>query len=373
MNQFETEAMLSTHYQDHNADAIIPPIYLSTNFERAPDGTYPKGYGYIRENTPNRAHLEDCLKVLEHGELALAFSSGQAATAAIFQSLGPGDHIILPDQVYYGTPGLLTEIYASWGLSYSQVDMSDLAAVRSAINERTRLIWMETPSNPLLKIVDIAAIAEIAKEKGLLSICDNTWATPVLQQPLSLGCDVVMHATTKYMGGHSDVLGGALVFGKADAYALKIQRIQRLMGMVPAPFDCWLVIRGIKTLAMRVKAQTQHAKALVEFLQTHPRVEKVHYPGLKTHLGHEIALRQMSDFGALLSVQIQGEREEAFEVVNKLKIFRRATSLGGVESLIEHRKSVEGPLSPSPENLLRISAGLENPVDLINDLSQALS
>jgi cystathionine gamma-synthase len=267
---------------------------------------------------------------------------------------------------------LLREVMAPWGLEYSVVDMTDPANVRAAVRPSTRLVWIETPSNPLLKIADIAAIAEIAHAASALCAVDNTWATPIQQRPLDLGADLAMHATTKYLGGHSDVLGGAVVAREASTFFERVRFLQSNGGAVPAPFDCWLVLRGIQTLAYRVRAHAEHALAVARFLVEHPRIERVHYPGLASHPGHAVAARQMRGFGGMLSIEVRGGEAAAMALAARLRIFTRATSLGGIESLIEHRASVEGPESKTPPSLLRLSIGLEHPDDLIADLEQAL-
>jgi len=369
----ETLALLSTHFADQNAGAVAPPIYLSTTYEKAADGSLPHGYLYARMNNPNREALEKSLAALEGGTLALAFASGQAAAMTLFQALRPGDHVVVTQDAYYGTPALLEEVFSLWGLQYSRVDMADLAAVKAALRPETRLVWTETPSNPLLRITDLAAVSALAHEVGALCVCDNTWATPILLKPLELGCDIVLHSTTKYFGGHSDVLGGALVFrDETSELAQRVRRLQTLGGAIPSPFECWLVVRGIKTLATRVRAQTASAARLARFLAEHPAVEAVHYPGLESHPGHAIARAQMQDFGAMLSVQVRGGAAEALALAGRLKLVTHATSLGGVESLVEHRASVEGPNSTTPPNLLRVSVGLENVEDLEADFAQGL-
>ena len=369
----ETKALHSTDFQDKNAAAVVPPIYLSTTYERDENHELPHGYLYTRAGNPNRQQLETALAALEGGAEALAFSSGQAATMTLFQCLKPGDHVLVPDDAYYGTPALLQDFFKSWGLIFTKVDTTNIATIESAIRPETRVIWLETPSNPQLKISDLAAIAQLAREHNVLTVCDNTWATPVLQQPLDLGCDVVMHSTTKYLGGHSDVLGGALIFKEKSELSERARQIQVLGGAVPSPFDCWLVARGIKTLVVRVRQQAANAQRLAEFLAHHPGIERVHYPGLASHPGHEIAQSQMASGGGMLSVQVRGGMEEALSFVKRLALFTTATSLGGVESLIEHRASTEGPDSLTPPNLLRISVGLEHADDLIEDLGQALA
>lgn len=371
--KFETLAIRSTLMPDENAGAVSTPIYLSTTYERETDGSYAHGYVYSRMDNPNRQLLERSLAALEGGAVGLAFASGMAATAALLQTLKTGDHIILPDDAYYSTEALAQEIFSQWGLTFTKCNMSDLNNVKNAIQPNTRLIWIETPSNPQLKITDIQAIAAITKQANALCAVDNTWATPVLQRPLELGADVIMHSTTKYFGGHCDVLGGALIIKEDSELSQKLKNIQKLSGGVPSPFECWLVTRGIKTLALRVREQTKSAGKLAEFLVHHPKIEAVHYPGLPSHPQHDIAKKQMTGgFGAMLSVQIKGDATNAMDLTGKLKLFTTATSLGGVESLIEHRKSVEGEASPTPDNLLRVSVGLENVEDLIEDWAQAL-
>ncbi|WP_421825810.1 trans-sulfuration enzyme family protein [Larkinella sp.] len=369
----ETLAIYQNRMADANAGAVVPPISLSTTFEREADGSFPHGHIYSRASNPNRDLLETALAQLEGGFAGLAFSSGQAATMTLLLALRPGDHVILGDDAYHGTPALLEELFHPWGLTYTRVDFTDLEAIRSSIHENTSLIWIETPSNPLLKIADIRAIADLAHQAGAWCACDNTWATPILQRPLDLGCDVVMHSTTKYIGGHSDVLSGALIFREDGDFYQRVRRYQTLGGAVAAPFDCWMLLRGIKTLPTRVKAQSATALQLAQFLHQHPAVEAVHYPGLESHPGHAIAQKQMTQFGAMLSVQIKGGSDAAMTVAARVQLFTRATSLGGIESLIEHRASVEGPNTTTPQNLLRISVGLEHADDLIADLEQALN
>jgi cystathionine gamma-synthase len=357
---------------DAATGAVMPPIHLSSTFAREPDGSYPRGYIYARNNNPNRESLEFAIRDLEGGAAAAAFSSGSAATMSVLQALSPGDHVIAPADVYHGTARLLRDLFARWGLEASFVDMADPAQVRGALRPHTRLLWIETPSNPLLKVTDIAAVAEIAHSHGAICLCDNTWASPVLQRPLDLGADLVMHSTTKYFGGHSDVTGGAVVASSEDAFFERVRQIQASGGAVPSPFECWLTLRGIRTLPYRMRAHCENAGRVAGFLQGHPEVEVVHYPGLRSHPGHETARRQMSEFGGMASFQVRGGRDRAMAVAAKVRIITRATSLGGVESLIEHRASIEGPGTRTPDNLLRLSVGLEHPDDLIEDLDQAL-
>jgi cystathionine gamma-synthase len=309
--------------------------------------------------------------MLEGGEMSAAFGSGTAAAMALFQALRPGDHVLAHVDAYYGTSRLLREIFIPWGLKVDFIDMSDLDAVKKALRPQTKLAWAETPSNPLLKIVDIAAVAKIAHAHDALCVCDNTWA-PILQRPLELGADLILHSTTKYFGGHCDVAGGIVVAKTDDQFSQRIRSIQYEGGAVPSPFDCWLILRGMRTLPWRMRAHSENGLKVAEFLAQHRKVASVHYPGLRSHPGHEIARRQMSLFGGMLSFQVKDGRDAAMSVAAKTKIFARATSLGGVESLIEHRASIEGPGTTSPEGLLRLSIGLENADDLMEDLDQAL-
>jgi cystathionine gamma-synthase len=370
--RIETLAVHAANEVDQTTGAVSMPIHLSSTFEREPDGSYRAGHSYARTSNPTRQSLERALALLEGGSAAVAYGSGSAATLAVFQALAPGDHVLAPDDVYYGTLRQLREILGSWGLESDVVDMSDLDAVRGALRPTTKVLWVETPSNPLVRIVDIRQLAGLAHEVGARCVVDNTWATPVLQSPLALGADVVMHSTTKYLGGHSDLLGGALIARDDDAFVERLRLMQQLGGAIPSPFDCWLVMRGIRTLPWRMRAHCASAGAVAAYLATHPAVEAVHYPGLPGHAGHALAARQMRDFGGMLSIQVGADAEAAMAFTCRLKLFTRATSLGGPETLIEHRASVEGPATRAPANLLRISVGLEHPDDLIEDLEQAL-
>ena len=370
--RFETIAARAAHSHDSASGAMTAPIHLSSTFERDPDGQYSKGYVYSRLGNPNRQALQECLLNLEGGAAAAAFSSGSAATAAVFQSLSPGAHVIAPNDCYHGTSDLLRDVFAPWGLETTFVDATDLQQVSQAVRPNTKLIWVETPSNPLLKITDIPRVVEIAHDARALCVCDNTWATPMLQRPLELGADMVVHSTTKYLGGHGDVIGGAVITNEDSEFFQRIRLIQTACGAVPSPFECWLVLRGIRTLHLRMPAHSANAVGIARFLGDHPRVEAVHYPGLPGHPGHDIAARQMSYYGGMVSFQVEGGREDAMQVAARVKVFTRATSLGGTESLIEHRASIEGPGTKTPDNLLRMSVGLEHAEDLIEDLSQAL-
>jgi cystathionine gamma-synthase len=372
--KIETRAVHAGRHVDPTTAAVTSPIYLSTTFERSPEGEYPQGFSYSRENNPNRRALEQCLAALEGGKEALAFASGLAVSSAVVMGLEPGDHVIVADDVYWGLRKVIGEVFAKAGLETTYVDFTDLAALRAALQARTRLVWLETPSNPLMKITDLEAVAETVRAAGqnAITVCDGTFATPVLQRPLDCGIDMVAHSTTKYISGHSDVVGGALITRHDNYLFERARKAQRYGGAVPSPFDCWLTMRGIETLPIRVRAQSENAMRIARCLREHPRVEAVHYPGLAEHPGHAIAARQMSGFGGMLSFRVHGGREEAMEVAARCRLFIRATSLGGAHSLIEHRASVEGPASKTPQNLLRVSVGLEHPDDLLEDLGQAL-
>src|ERR1051325_5388572 len=353
--------------------AIAPPIHLSTTFEHGADGSEPHGLMYIRDGSPTQSRLEAALAAIDSADAALAFASGMAAASALLGSLPRGAHVVIPDDVYYGVRNLAGEYFPKWGLESTAVSMSDLDAVRRAMRETTRVLWSESPSNPLMKIVDLAALAEIAHANRALLAVDGTFATPALQRPIEHGADVVLHSTTKSLGGHTDVQGGALVFRRRDALFDAALHVRKITGGVLAPFNAWMVLRGIRTLAVRMRAQSESALAIARFLASHPRVEVVFYPGLESHPRHDIARKQMSAFGGMLSFLVRGTRADALAVAARARLFVRATSLGGVESLIEHRHSSEGPGSTTPENLLRVSVGLEHAEDLIEDLKQALT
>ncbi|HUR95306.1 MAG TPA: PLP-dependent transferase [Gemmatimonadales bacterium] len=370
--RIETLAVHAGHAPDPATGAVTPPIYLTTTFARDAEGNLPHGFIYARSDNPTRRELERSLAALEGGETAVAFASGMAAAAAVFQSMLPGEHVIAPRDAYYGTAKLLLDVMAGWGLGSTLVDMTDLHAVAAAVRRETHLIWIETPSNPSLAVTDIARVAEIAHAAGARCVCDNTWATPVLQRPLALGCDLVMHSTTKYLGGHSDLTGGALVSPADDEWVARLRTLQALNGAVPSAFDCWLLMRGIRSLPWRMRGHCENAAQVARFLASHEGVEVVHYPGLTSDAGHAVAGRQMTDFGGMVSLQVKGGAEAALEVVRRVQLFTRATSLGGPESLIEHRASVEGPESRTPPGLLRLSIGLEHADDLVQDLDQAL-
>jgi cystathionine gamma-synthase len=367
----ETLAVHAGHEVDSATGAVAAPIHLSTTFERDAEGNYPHGYIYGRSANPNRRALEVALAALEGGAEAAAFASGLAASSAVLQALAAGDHVVAPTDVYHGMTKLLREIYMRWGLEVTFVDMTNLEAVRSGIGPKTKLIWIETPSNPLLKITDIAAVAEIAHAAGAICACDNTWS-PIVQRPLDLGCDLVMHSTTKYLGGHSDVTGGAIIAKAATDFFARVSEVQTTCGGVPSPFDCWLILRGMRSLPWRMRGHCENALKIATWLGDHAQVEAVHYPALDSHAGHEIATRQMNAFSGMLSFEVRGGREAALKVAAKTKLFIQATSLGGVESLIEHRASIKGEDPRTPQGLLRLSVGLEHSDDLIEDLAQAL-
>ena len=371
--KIETKAIHSGTHLDKASGAIVQPINLASTFERSAKGNYPKGYKYSRTDNPNRASLEECVCDLEGGAAAAAFSSGSAAAMGIFQSLNTGDHIIVPDDMYHGVANMLRGIFSRWNLEVSFVNMTNLKKIKKAFQENTKMVLVETPSNPMLKICDISSIAALAHSHDAICVCDNTFATPVLQRPFEFGADLVFHATTKYLGGHSDVIGGIVVSRNDDDFFKNIREVQQVGGAVPAPFDCFMTLRGIKTLAIRMKAHSENAFAVAKFLSNHPKIEKVYYPGLTSHEGHVLASKQMSSFGGMVSFQVKGDAAKAFKVASKVKLFTRATSLGGVESLIEHRASMEGPKTKTPTNLLRISVGIENIKDIIADLYQALN
>ncbi|HYU34253.1 MAG TPA: aminotransferase class I/II-fold pyridoxal phosphate-dependent enzyme [Thermoanaerobaculia bacterium] len=371
--RFETLAVHAGHASDPTTGSVAPPLHLSTTYARDLEGVPLGGHTYIRESNPTQSQLEAALAPLEGGAAALVFASGMAAGIALLQTLAPGSHVLLPDDVYYGFRIAGEEFLPHWGIRAESVAMDDLAGLAAAIRPETRLVWIETPSNPLLKVVDIAAVVRLARQAGALSVVDNTFATPFLQRPVALGVDVVLHSTTKYFGGHSDVQGGALIFARRDALVERLDHLRHITGGVASPFNSWLVLRGMRTLACRMAVQSANALAVARALEEHPEVKRVYYPGLASHPGHEIAARQMSGgFGAMVSFQTAGGKEAALRAVSRARLFIRATSLGGVESLIEHRASSEGPTSRTPQDLVRLSIGLEHPEDLIADLDQAL-
>lgn len=371
--KLETRAVHAGGEPDKETGAVAPPIHLATTFQHGPAGERVATYEYQRESNPTQDRLEAALAALEGGAAALTFASGMAAMTALLDSLPAGSDVLIPDDCYTGLRVLGAEFLPQRGIAVRAVNMGDPGSVRAALMPATKLIWAETPSNPQLKIADIAALATIARDHGALLACDNTFATPVLQRPLAFGADVVMHSTTKYFGGHSDVMGGALVFARRDTFFDAVAHRRHITGGIVSPFNAWLILRGCRSLPARMAWHCGNARRVADFLAAHPAIEAVHYPGLASHPNHAIATRQMSDFGGMLSFRVKGGRAAALRVAGKLQLILNATSLGGAESLIEHRASVEGPNPVSPQNLLRFSVGLEHADDLIADLEQALA
>jgi cystathionine gamma-synthase len=375
MPGFDTIAIHAGQDPDPRTGAVAVPIYQTSTYKQDGVGGLREGYEYSRSGNPTRAALEQAMAALEGGVRGLAFASGLAAEDAIFRTLcRPGDHVILPGDAYGGTFRLVAKVLANWGLEYTSVALDDLDAVRAALRPSTKVLWCETPTNPLLGIADIAALAQLAHDAGTLLVVDNTFASPYLQQPISLGADVVVHSTTKYLGGHSDVVGGALVSRDAEL-GERLAFHQNSMGAVAGPFDAWLVLRGIKTLGVRMDRHCSNARRIVEFLTEHPAVDRVLYPGRP---GHEVAARQMRDFGGMISFTLRGGEETALKVCGLTSVFTLGESLGGVESLIEHpgrmtHMSVAGSPLEVPNDLVRLSVGIENVEDLIEDLASALA
>ena len=372
---FETLAIHAGQEPDPSSGAVTVPIFQTSTFAQEAVGKH-KGYEYARTGNPTRAALETCLAALEGGAWGLAFSSGMAATDAVAHLLSSGDHVVMADDVYGGTYRLFAKVFDRAGITLTAVDMREPGDVRKAVTKRTKLVWIESPTNPTLKIVDIAAVSEIAHEAGALAVVDNTFASPYLQQPIGLGADLVLHSTTKYIGGHSDVVGGALV-GSDMELRERLAFIQNAAGGVPGPFDAWLVLRGAKTLAVRMERHSDNAMAIAEWLCQHDKVERVNYPGLETHEGYDIARRQMRSFGGMLSFELKGGEAAANRMVSRTRIFTLAESLGGVESLIEvplamTHGSVKGTKLAPPAGLVRASVGIESVDDLIADLAQAI-
>ncbi|MFF9195219.1 cystathionine gamma-synthase [Streptomyces sp. NPDC014779] len=374
---FETRAIHAGNTADPLTGAVVPPIYQVSTYKQDGVGGLRGGYEYSRSANPTRTALEENLAALEGGRRGLAFASGLAAEDCLLRTLlAPGDHVVIPNDAYGGTFRLFAKVVERWGVDFSVANTSDVAEVRAAINERTKLIWVETPSNPLLGITDIEAVAGVARQAGVKLVVDNTFASPYLQQPLSLGADVVVHSLTKYMGGHSDVVGGALIAADAEL-GEELAYHQNAMGAVAGPFDSWIVLRGIKTLAVRMDRHSENAGKVVDMLTQHPKVTQVLYPGLPEHAGHEVAAKQMRAFGGMVSFRVEGGEEAAVGVCNRAKLFTLGESLGGVESLIEHpgrmtHASVAGSALEVPADLVRLSVGIENADDLIADLREAL-
>ncbi|PRA80735.1 cystathionine gamma-synthase [Microbacterium sp. MYb66] len=375
---FATRAIHAGQAPDPTTGAIIPPIYQSSTHVQDGIGGFREGYEYNRAGNPTRSSLETQLAALEGGASALSFASGLAAEDALLRGiLKPGDHVLLGNDVYGGTYRLLTKVLAPWGIDTTTVELSDVDVLRAAIRPETKIVWLETPSNPLLKIVDIALIAEIAHAAGAIVVVDNTFASPALQQPLALGADLVVHSTTKYLGGHSDVLGGAVVFGD-DRFFDQVKFQQFAVGAVSAPLDAWLTTRGIKTLALRMRQHSENAQAIAEWAAARPEFAQVFFPGLASHPGHEIAAKQMSGFGGMLSLGLAAGADAARAFAESTSLFQLAESLGGVESLIGYppdmtHASVRGTELAVPENVVRLSVGIEDIGDLIADLEQGLA
>jgi len=372
--RFETRAIHAGQEPEAQYGAVSVPIYQTSTYAQPAVGR-PKRYDYARGGNPTREAFQTALASLEGGEHAVSFASGLAAETTLLLTLRPGDHVLLANDVYGGTYRLLARVLSGWGLAFDVVDMADLDAFRAAVRAETKVVWVETPTNPLLKVVDIREAAEIAHAVGARCVVDNTFATPYLQRPLELGADVVVHSVTKYLAGHSDLVGGAVITND-DELAAQLAFLQNAVGAVPGPMDCYLALRGLKTLAVRIEAHCRGAKKVVEFLQNHPKVTTVHYPGIPGHPGFEVAVRQMRDFGGMVSFEVASE-EEAVRIVERTKLFFLAESLGGVESLIEMpapmtHASVAGSPLEVPSTLIRLSVGIEHPDDLIEDLAVAL-
>ena len=373
--RFETRAIHVGQDPEPAFGSVNVPIYQTSTYVQDAVGK-PKAYDYARAGNPTRTALEQVLASLEEASSAVAFGSGMAAeTTLLLAVVRPGDHIVLPDDVYGGTYRLLAQVLSDWGIAFDTVDLTDLDAVRGAIRNETRAVWLETPSNPFLKVIDIAAVARIARDAGARCVVDNTFATPYLQRPLELGADAVVHSVTKYLGGHSDLVGGAVAV-RDEELAERLRFLQKAVGAIPGPMDCYLALRGVKTLALRMDAHCRGARMVAEFLRSHERVARVHYPGLMDDPGHDLAERQMQDFGGMVSFEMP-TAEEAIRVVESTKLFFLGESLGGVESLIEvpgpmTHASVAGSPLEIPAELVRVSVGIEHPDDLIEDLAQAL-
>ena len=375
---FETLAIHAGQDPDPVTGAVVPPIYQVSTYKQDGVGGLRSGYEYSRSANPTRRSLEECLAALEGGPAGFAFASGMAAEDCLLRALcAPGDHVLIPDDAYGGTYRLMSAVLAHWGISYRPVHLADLQAVRDALAERpATVVWAETPTNPLLSVADIAALAGLAHEAGARLVVDNTFASPYLQQPLALGADAVVHSTTKYLGGHSDVVGGAVVVAD-PALGERLGYLQNATGAVAGPFDAWLTLRGIKTLAARMDRHGENAARVAAMLGAHPAVTRVYYPGLPGHPGHEVAVKQMRGFGGMVSFQVRGGEQAAVAVCGRTRLFILGESLGGVESLIEHpgrmtHASAAGSLLEVPPDLVRLSVGLETAADLVEDLRRAL-
>ncbi|MBI1774547.1 MAG: PLP-dependent transferase [Proteobacteria bacterium] len=360
---------------DPTTKALVPPLHAATTFEREADLGYPQGFSYSRNDGPTQKALEAVLADLEGAADALAFASGMSAAAAVFLALRPGDHVLAQQTMYWGLRKWLLEVARPWGLEVDFVPAGDVGAIEAAIKPgRTRLVWLESPANPTWEVVDLAAASRVVHEAGALIAVDSTVATPVLTRPIAHGVDIVMHSATKYLNGHSDVLAGALMTQRNDAFWAQIKEVRKGLGGILAPFESWLLLRGVRTLFVRVRQASKSAEAIALHFEHHPKVTAVLYPGLESHPGHAVAKRQMvGGFGGMLSIRVKGGEAGAVKVAARLHVFKRATSLGGVESLVEHRASIEGAGSPCPPDLLRLSVGIEDTGDLVADLDQALA
>ncbi len=373
MSRIETLAARAGSRPDPSSGALSPPLQLATTFEHTPDGQLPHGFLYQRYDNPTQQETEQVLAALDGAARALLFPTGMAAGATALQALPAGGHVLLCDDSYFSFRALAAQQFPRWGLECTIVDFTDLAAVRAALRPDTVLLWAETPSNPLLKVSDIAALARIAHGAGARLLVDSTFAPAVIQQPLALGADIVLHSATKYLGGHGDVMGGVLAFAEDGEHAAACHQLRLLAGATASPFAAWLILRGVRSLPARMAWHCRNARAVAEFLSAQPAVSAVHYPGLASHPQHAVATAQMRDFGGMLSFEVAGGRAAALAVAARLKLFTNATSLGSTESLVEHRASIEGPASTTPGGLLRLSVGLEHADDLVADLAQALA
>jgi cystathionine gamma-synthase len=370
--KIETLAVHAGREIDKVSGAVETPIQMSTTFQRDEKGELPSEFVYGRSGNPTRRALEKAIASLEDGAECAAFSSGMAAANAVFQALEPGAHVIVSDG-YYGTGKLLIDVFSRWQIECSVVDTSVTGEFKKALRKNTRLVWIESPTNPMIRVTDLAEVSKLAHAAGAKVVCDNTVPTAILQRPLELACDISMYSATKFLSGHGDVLGGALVAKKNDEFFERIRAIQTGAGAVPSPFECWLTLRGIRTLPYRVRAHSENALKVAEFLDDHSSISGVNYPGLPGNAYHAVARKQMQMFGGLMSIHLKGGRDAAMRLASRVKLFIRATSLGGTESLIEHRASVESPPARTPDDLLRLSIGLEHSDDLIADLEQALA
>lgn len=378
-HRFATQCIHAGQRPDPTTGAIMTPVYFTSTFVQESPGVSKDGYDYARSKNPTRTALEANLAALERGKHGFCFGSGLAAIDCVLHTLSAGDHIVLCDDVYGGTFRIVDKVFKQLGLSATRVDMTDLAATERAFTDKTRLVWVETPTNPMLKVIDIAAVAKLARSRGAISVVDNTFATPYLQNPLTLGADVVMHSSTKYLGGHSDVIGGVLVVN-SDELGGRLKFLQNAVGAVPGPMDCFLLLRSTKTLHVRVQRHCENAAEIAQFLSKHPKIDKVVYPGLPSHPGHLVAKRQMRGFGGMITATLKGGLDDARRFLERVHLFSLAESLGGVESLIEHPAIMTHASVPAEnraalgisDGLVRLSVGIEDVTDLIHDLERAL-